>query len=208
MGFTPSWVAALHRFRHLVGTFWCIIMMLGVYHGESTIRAITSDLAVIEGRPQPAFMCVAMRGALTGRQRLTDRVHLLAAPAGATRSRRPPSSRPSSHRSLVRARPPPGHPAPRAARRMRAAVQAECRGSACSTPRPFAGEKAIVRVRRLDRQFVLSEKTESFCKSLAQVRRAPAAPVTASLPHLDVPSAPACDFHPVPPSWPVASTHS
>jgi hypothetical protein len=52
-------VAALHRFRHLVGTFWCIIMMLGVYHGESTIRAITSDLAVIEGRPQPAFMCVA-----------------------------------------------------------------------------------------------------------------------------------------------------
>jgi hypothetical protein len=62
VSFTPSWVAALYRFRHLVGTFWCIIMMLGMYHGESTIRAITSDLAVVEGRPQPAFMCVTERG--------------------------------------------------------------------------------------------------------------------------------------------------
>ena len=41
-------------------------------------------------------------------------------------------------------------------------------------PPMVAGEKAIVRVRRLDHEFVLSEKTESFCKSLAQVSLLPA----------------------------------
>jgi len=56
VNFTPAWVGALGRFRHFVCTFWCIITLLGLYHGPSTIASITSDLSVIQGRPQPPFM--------------------------------------------------------------------------------------------------------------------------------------------------------
>lgn len=58
--------------------------------------------------------------------------------------------------------------APAAVRRQSRPSSRSCRGSPTPSYLPRAGEKAIVRVRRLDREFVLSEKTDAFCKSLAR----------------------------------------
>ncbi|EOD37986.1 hypothetical protein EMIHUDRAFT_433506, partial [Emiliania huxleyi CCMP1516] len=102
VNFTPTWVALMHRFRHVVFTFWVMVSLLGVYHAETVVSSITSDLATIPGRWQPAYMRDSLQAADALKHKFPS----------------------------------------------------------------LAGEKAIIRVRRVDGEFVLSDKTHAFCKSL------------------------------------------